>query len=162
MYARPRPSKKKIKKMHNKIEILPATPAHVQDIHAIEVLSFSLPWSQDAILSEVNNIHSVCLVAISDGNVIGYISLRHIVNEGHISNIAVLPSWRGNGVGMALLAATTNIAIALEMIGLTLEVRISNAPAISLYKRHGFIVEGNMKNYYSHPTEDAVIMWKYF
>ena len=143
------------------ITIIPATPAHAAGIHNIELASFSEPWSLDAIKYEITNKHSICFTAIKNEKVIGHASMRHVINEGYISNIAVLPPYRRQGTGALLLDALINEGVRREMIGITLEVRVSNSAAISLYEKHGFVTEGYRKNYYSSPSEDAAIMWKY-
>jgi len=143
------------------ISIVPTTLNHAAAIHAIEMESFADPWSINAIAYEINQKHSVCLVAVTEnGRVVGHVSMRHIINEGHISNIAVLKDYRRQGIGALLLEALIKEAIQREMIGLTLEVRVSNQAALSLYEKYGFIIEGYRKNYYSSPSEDAAIMWK--
>ena len=142
------------------IHICKSTQAHVDGIHTIETLSFPDPWSKSSLSEEIDT--AISIVAVDDsGQVLGHISMRHIINEGHISNLAVHPDFRQQGVGHKLLSALVNIAHEKEMIGLTLEVRVSNQPAIHLYQRHGFISEGIRKNYYSMPNEDGVIMWKH-
>ena len=145
------------------ITILPATTDHVADIHAIEVKTFSEPWSMDAISQEIENKHAICFSAWDAINrtVVGYATMRHIINEGHISNIAVSRRYQQQGIGTMLLSALIESAIGREMIGLTLEVRVSNQAALALYHKHGFVEEGRRKNYYSHPNEDAIIMWKH-
>ena len=95
-------------------------------------------------------------------SVIGHVTMRHIINEGHINNIVVAHEYRRLGVASLLMDALIHEAKALEMIGLTLEVRVSNKAALSLYNNFGFVIEGHRKNYYSHPNEDAAIMWKEF
>ena len=142
------------------IKIHPTTLTHAEAIHAIEVDTFADPWSVNSIKSEITAKHSICLVAIADDVVTGHVSMRHIINEGHINNIAVAQQYRRQGIASLILDALITEAIAREMIGITLEVRINNHAAISLYEKHGFVVEGYRKNYYSHPTEDAAIMWK--
>ena len=144
------------------ITIVPTTTCYASDIRNIEVESFSAPWSLDDIKFEINNKHSICFTAIKDSNtVVGHVTMRHIVNEGYVSNIAVLQSYRRLGVGSMLLDALINEGIKREMIGITLEVRVSNLPAISLYEKYGFVIEGYRKNFYSSPSENAAIMWKY-
>jgi len=142
------------------IKITPATLAHAESIHAIELMSFADPWSITSIENEITAKHSICLVAIDNDAVVGHISVRHIINEGHINNIAVAKSHRRHGIASLILTALVKEAERREMIGLTLEVRVSNHAAISLYKKFGFETEGHRKNYYSSPTEDAAIMWK--
>jgi len=129
-------------------------------MHEVEVECFAEPWSLSALENELSYTTSICLAALDENdNVVGYVSMRHIINEGHISNIAVTEKHRRQGVGALLLTTLTDEAIKREMIGLTLEVRQSNHAAIALYEKFGFKTEGHRKNYYSYPTEDAVIMW---
>ena len=147
------------------IVIVPTTLAHVDEIHAIELEVFSSePWSKNAIALEIENKHSICLAAwdLATPSLAGHVTMRHIINEGHISNIAVAKAYQRQGVGSMLLDALIRTAIDLEMIGLTLEVRTSNSAALALYGKHGFAEEGRRRNYYSCPNEDAIIMWKYF
>ena len=143
------------------ITVIPAVLDHAEAIHAIEIESFADPWSINAIAYEVNQEHSICLVAVTEnGAAVGHVSMRHIINEGHISNIAVSKAYRRQGIGALLLQALITEATKRNMIGLTLEVRVSNQAALSLYKKYGFAIEGYRKNYYASPSEDAAIMWK--
>jgi len=142
------------------IKIIPATLTHAESIHVIEVDTFADPWSIDSIKNEITAKYSICFVAIKDDAVVGHVSMRHIINEGHINNIAVARHHRRYGIASLILDALISEAMVREMIGITLEVRVSNQAAISLYEKHGFIIEGYRKNYYSSPTEDAAIMWK--
>jgi ribosomal-protein-alanine N-acetyltransferase len=101
-------------------------------------------------------------VAIDEqGAVAGYAMMWHVVNEGHINNIAVSEAHRRMGVGSLLMDKLFEEARRLEMIGLTLEVRVGNRAAMGLYNKYGFKVEGLRKNYYTDTKEDAAIMWKY-
>lgn len=134
-------------------------PDHAQEIAKLEQASFADPWSIEAITTEIAN--SICLVALAaDGTVAGHITMRHILDEGHINNIAVLPCYRRHGVGNLILAQLIKTALAQGITALTLEVRASNAPAIALYTNHGFKVEGVRKNFYTQPVEDGLIMWR--
>ena len=90
-----------------------------------------------------------------------YAGLWTIMDEGHITNIAVDPSYRRMGIGSRLMESVIEIAQRSKLRGLTLEVRVSNTEAISMYKRFGFKIEGLRKNYYSDTHEDAFIMWYY-
>jgi ribosomal-protein-alanine N-acetyltransferase len=131
-------------------------------MHAIEAESFAVAWSETSIKYEVIGKHSVCLVLVDDEDfVYGHCYMRHVINEGHICNIAVRLGYRNQGFASRLVAALLEEAARLEMIGLTLEVRESNMAAIGLYQKHGFKQEGTRKNYYSHPIEDGIIMWRY-
>jgi len=142
------------------IKILPATIEHAKGIHTIELESFADPWSISSIEHEITYTHSICLVAMENALIVGHVSMRQIINEGHINNVAVLKAYRQQGVASLILNELIKEAIHNEMIGLTLEVRVSNHAAIALYQKFGFVTEGYRKNYYSMPTEDAAIMWK--
>lgn len=137
--------------------------SHIDDALFIERECFSIPWSRAEIAKEIkSNTLAAYFVAEADGKIVGYAGLWHIINEGHITNIAVLPEYRRLGVGRALLGALTGYAKQKEMIGLTLEVRMSNEAAQRLYTSSGFKPEGFRKKYYADTGEDAVIMWLYF
>jgi len=143
------------------ITIAPMTPAHLNAVYAIECRSFSDPWPIEDILLEMQYEYAICLVALEGEEVAGYVTMRHLVNEGHICNIAVDEAYRKNGIGSALIEGLIGVAISREMAGITLEVRIGNRAAMALYHKYGFKVEGYRKGFYSYPTEDAAIMWKY-
>jgi len=140
------------------------TPTHLDAVYEVELNSFSIPWSKNEIRREIEeNKHAVYKVALTEtGEVAGYAGLWHVVNEGHITNLAVDIPYRRMGVGALLLESLITLAQEREMLGLTLEVRIGNAAAQKLYTKYGFKPEGLRKNYYSDTGEDAVIMWKYF
>lgn len=145
------------------ITILPAAPHHAEQMHEIEAAVFTEPWSEISIKYEVMHKDTVAFVATDESeNVIGHVYMRHILDEGHISNIAVRKSHRKLGIGALLVEKLLEVARNRQMIGLTLEVRTSNRDAISLYKKHGFTAKGIRKGYYSQPREDGIIMWKYF
>ena len=144
------------------IMVSPMELAHLDDVHAIEERSFSVPWSRKDLLKEITeNKHALYKVALLDGKVLGYAGMWHIVNEGHINNIAVDEPFRRMGVGSRLLEALIAEARTREMAGLTLEVRVGNGAAQRLYHKYGFKPEGLRKNYYTDTREDAVIMWKH-
>jgi len=133
---------------------------HIDDIYEIELQSFSVPWDKSDFVKEITeNDKAIYVVAAFDGEVAGYGGMWHIVNEGHITNIAVSEKYRQNGVGSAILAHLIDIAHEKEMIGLTLEVRVGNEAAMKMYSKFGFKAEGLRKNYYTDTKEDAVIMW---
>jgi len=141
------------------ITITQMTPAHLQQVYDIESHSFSDPWALDEILWEIKS--AICHVAIINGQVAGYTVMRHIIDEGHILNIAVHEDYRGSGIGSALMEGLIATAHTREMASITLEVRIGNRAAMALYHKYGFKVEGYRRGFYSYPTEDAAIMWKY-
>lgn len=136
--------------------------SHIDDIMEIENDSFAIPWSRREVEKELTNNLAIYVVAIDDGKVIGYGGMWHIVNEGHVTNIAVHKDHRKMGVGNAIVNKLSEIAVEKEMMGLTLEVRKSNVSALELYKKNGFKLEGIRPEYYEDNKEDAYIMWKYF
>lgn len=145
------------------IKILNMEAKHIDEVVSVEEECFHTPWTKKDFEREMHeNSMAIYKIAILDGKIIGYAGMWHIVNEGHITNVAVLPEYRRTGVGNLLVEELIRIAQELEMIGLTLEVRISNMAAQRLYIKYGFRSEGFRKRYYDDTGEDAIIMWKYF
>lgn len=143
-------------------EIIPMTEEHIDGVLAVEEATFSIPWTRKDFEREMteNNL-AIYYVAVADGKIVGYAGMWHVITEGHITNVAVLEDYRKQGIGDALMEQLEQVALEKEMIGITLEVRISNAPAQHLYHKHGYRAEGLRKNYYPDTHEGAVIMWKY-
>lgn len=141
-------------------DIQPMKDEHIAEIAEIEKLSFSVPWSENSLRSELTNETAHFLSAVSDGKIIGYIGVHEICGEAYITNVAVLPDYRRLGIGEMLIDAATNGAVERNCEFISLEVRISNIPAIELYKKQGYNIVGQRKNFYSNPTEDAYIMTK--
>jgi ribosomal-protein-alanine N-acetyltransferase len=130
-------------------------------IAEIEALCFSPPWSLADFLHEIESNELAHYLVCFDGpRLIAYAGLWAILNEGHITNVAVHPDFRGRGAGAALIGALTERARRLWGLSeFTLEVRASNVAAIRLYQDAGFREEGRRRRYYTNPTEDAIIMW---
>jgi ribosomal-protein-alanine N-acetyltransferase len=128
---------------------------------AIETLSFPTPWSRNAFESELDNDFALYLVAETDGLVIGYAGMWVIMDEGHITNVAVHPEHRGCRTAKSLLLKLIGWGVLRGVRRVTLEVRPSNRAALNLYYRMGFVPAGRRKGYYSDTGEDAVIMWHY-
>lgn len=134
---------------------------HMADVIRIERESFSSPWSMQAFTYEIlYNELSHYIVALSDDDVVGYGGMWIIMDEAHITNIAVDSFYRGQKFGYLLMKQLINKAIQLGAVKMTLEVRPSNTPARNLYLKLGFEERGIRKNYYSDINEDAIIMWK--
>ncbi|MGM7685018.1 ribosomal protein S18-alanine N-acetyltransferase [Cytobacillus sp. Hm23] len=132
----------------------------IEDVLKVEEASFATPWSKDIFLSEINNNkYAHYIVAEEDGLVIGYCGAWIIVDEAHITNVALLPEYRGRKLGEAMLKQLMDFAKALGAKTMTLEVRVSNIIAQSLYRKLGFNDGGIRKNYYTDNQEDALIMW---
>ncbi|MCH5138531.1 ribosomal protein S18-alanine N-acetyltransferase [Clostridiaceae bacterium UIB06] len=146
----------------NDIEILSLKLEHVDSVLKIDVLSFPTPWSRESFEREIEvNKFARYVVAKKDGVVIGYAGMWLILDEGHITNIAVHPEYRGIGAGNLLLESLIEICQTESITSLTLEVRKSNLVAQNLYKKYGFLEQGIRKGYYGDNKEDAVIMWKH-
>lgn len=128
----------------------------------IEKACFPDPWSLEAITFELaENPKAHYIVATEDDKIVGYVGIWHLFDEGHIMNVAVLPEHRGKHVGQRMIEAMIAMGLADGVTHHTLEVRASNAPAIGLYEKMGFAVEGCRANYYQNDGEDALIMWRH-
>lgn len=138
------------------------TAASLDAVAAIEAECFSHPWSKKSLEESLEKENSFFLVAVEDEKVIGYVGMEVIVDEGYIFNVAVSADYRRRGVGYALVRELVTYSMKNSLCFITLEVRESNSAAISLYSKFGFIKAGERKNYYSDPTEAAVLMTKYF
>lgn len=138
------------------------TAVHLDGVCALENACFAHPWSRESLQSELENKNSLFYVATENGDVIGYIGMNYVLDEGYIYNVAVDEKHRKKGVGSALIKTLVTFAKKNSFSFLTLEVRESNCPARSLYGHFGFIKVGERKNYYSDPDENAVLMTLYF
>lgn len=147
---------------YNKTEISPMTEGDIAEIAEIEKECFSTPWSEDALRSELSNDGAVFLKAVTDGEISGYIGMHTVLDECYIANIAVKNKFRRRGIGEAILYSAEKEALSKGCSFISLEVRVSNTPAISLYEKRGYISQGQRKNFYSNPTENALIMTKTF
>ena len=140
------------------LEITKMTSAHIEEIARLEKECFSSPWSEDGLKSELDNSFARFFVALSDGRIAGYIGSHNVLGEVYITNVAVFPEFRRNGVGMTLVDFLVNEMNAEEAEFVTLEVRESNIKAIDLYEKCGFEKVGKRKDFYEKPREDGVLM----
>lgn len=142
-----------------KYQILPMSADRLFQVAALERLCFPAdPWSPETFMAALENPSTAILLAQGgDGAVLGYAVLSAVLDEGNLDNIAVAPGCRRRGVADALLSALTGFGRE-NLSALMLEVRASNAPAIALYEKHGFVPVGRRKNYYDAPREDAILM----
>lgn len=124
----------------------------------IEKESFSVPWSESSLENEFNLDYAVYFAAKEGETLLGYAGVHNVCGEGEITTFAVKPSFRNKGIGRQVLNALICFEKENYIEKINLEVRASNAAAISLYKSLGFEVCGERKNYYSRPTENAVLM----
>ncbi|WMM24133.1 ribosomal protein S18-alanine N-acetyltransferase [Tissierella sp. MB52-C2] len=133
----------------------------LDDVMEIEKDAFTTPWPRESFLMEITkNQLAKYIVAEIDGVVVGYGGIWLILDEGHITNIAVKSKYRGLGVGNTLIEGLIFLCTKLDIKGMTLEVRVSNTVAKNLYKKYGFIESGIRPKYYQDDNEDALIMWK--
>ena len=137
------------------------TSGQLDDVYIIETECFSHPWSKQSLEEELNNETSLFLVAKEENEVIGYIGMSIVIDEGYIFNVAVRESYRNKGVATALLNELVTYGKKTYFSFITLEVRENNLPAISLYSKFGFIKAGERKDYYSNPKENAILLTKY-
>ncbi len=142
------------------MEIRKMTAADVPAIAALEITCFHDPWSESSIASELDNRLSYWLVAEIDGTVAGYVGSQTVLDMADMMNIAVSPNCRRRGIAEALIKELCVYLASRGVIGLMLEVRASNAPAIALYTKLGFTQAGRRPNYYHNPKEDALILRK--
>lgn len=134
--------------------------SHVDAIAELERVCFNDPWSVNSIASELNNKLSLWLVAVEGGKVAGYVGSQSVLGWADMMNIAVAPDYRRRGVGEHLVLELIERLKANDVMCLTLEVRKSNDPAITLYHKLGFQEVGCRPNYYRNPKEDALILRK--
>lgn len=117
-------------------------------------------WSEASILEDFNNKLSYYFVFEENNEIIGFISFWYVINEAHITNIAVAKENRGSGIGYKLIEYLIEFAKVNEMIGITLEVNTKNQIALNLYNKFDFVIEGTRQNYYEKSKDDAYILWK--
>jgi len=132
----------------------------VEAASAIEAKVFSMPWKADDFAEMIAAEYAHYYVALTDNKVVGIIGLRNLSGEGEITNVAVEEEYRRYGIGSKLLDRTLDQCSQLGIKDVSLEVRESNVPAISLYESRGFVTEGIRKGFYEKPREDALIMWR--
>ena len=135
---------------------------HIEEVVKIEKLSFNTAWTRSDFISELEvNKTAKYRVLITNEHVVAYGGMWVLLDEAHVTNIAVHPEYRGVGLGKAILKDLINTAAKNGASSMTLEVRKGNNVAINLYKKFGFIEEGIRKKYYADTGDDAIIMWKY-
>lgn len=135
-------------------------PEHLAQVAEIEEESFTTPWSREAFDYELTqNDFAIYLVVLNGGQVAGYAGLWLILDEAHVTNVAVHADFRGRGLGMILMLELMRRAALAGAARMTLEVRASNHTARRLYERLGFKERGRRRGYYTDTNEDALIMW---
>ena len=144
------------------VHLVPLRRRHLRQVLRIEAQVYPRPWSLALFVSELNLRNSRLYVAAKvDGNVVGYAGLMFSGDEAHVTNIAVDPAWHRHKIGTRMLLHLAHSSRDRGCKHLTLEVRVTNAGAQSMYRRFGFVPAGIRKNYYSESNEDALVMWAY-
>ena len=142
------------------IEIRELREEDIESLSIIESESFSMPWSPKDFRDLLTRDYCVYLVALADGEVAGCCGMTNICQEGNIDNVVVAERFRNRGIACAMLKSLIAAGEEAGITAFTLEVRVSNAAAIHLYEKLGFVSEGIRPRFYEKPTEDARIMWK--
>ncbi len=142
------------------VEIGPMRRRHLRSVVKIEAKVYPRPWSMGLFMSEIGQREArTYLVARVGGAVVGYAGMMYVLEDGHVTTIAVDPAWHRHSIGSRLLLALADAGLARGIENLTLEVRVSNEPAKELYRRFGFVPAGIRKGYYVETGEDALVMW---
>jgi ribosomal-protein-alanine N-acetyltransferase len=148
--------------MKPEIIIAAMKPEHLSQVMVIEKKSFTVPWSEITYYREISeNPYAIYIVALSREEVVGYAGRWLILDESHITNIAVSPGWRRQGVGRKLLEHMLRTSLLDGANRMTLEVRRTNLGAQKLYQEFAFSAAGYRRGYYTDNNEDALIMWQY-
>ncbi|QAY66887.1 ribosomal protein S18-alanine N-acetyltransferase [Paenibacillus protaetiae] len=138
----------------------PMVLADIPAVEEIEQEAFATPWTSDAFTNELtNNMFAKYIVMESGGELIGYGGMWVIVDEAHVTNVAIRSDCRGQGFGRLLMSELQHKAVFYGAERMTLEVRVSNTVAQNLYRKLGFEPSGVRPGYYSDNNEDALIMW---
>ena len=141
------------------VEIAPLSYADLPKVIAIERRSFPAPWSLAMFVLELSKPSSICLAAVRDGELIGYLICSRYHTVWHVMNVAIDGKYRRRGVASTLIEHLFSLT---DRGGerYTLEVRVSNSEAISMYESFGFRSAGIRRRYYHDNNEDALIMWR--
>jgi len=144
-----------------KLSFRKMVPDDADAVARVEEACFPVPWSRESFWREASNENTSYILAIDEatGEVVGYAGCWILADEAQITNVAILPAFRGCGAGTQLMAASIAAAVKRGATAMTLEVRPSNAPALALYHHFDFEEAGRRKGYYSDNGEDAIIMW---
>lgn len=145
-------------RIKNMLNIFPMQKENVKDVVKLEEECFSTPWSEKSLVEELQNENAHFLVAQKDKKIVGYIGIQSVASECYITNVCVSKDYRNKKIATNLVDRAFRDAILRNDEFITLEVRKSNKEAISLYSKFGFKIEGERKDFYTSPKEDAHIM----
>ena len=149
-----------MKEKNIEIRIEPLQECYLDQVCALEEEMFSMPWHRESFQEMIEDKNACYLVALHQEEVVGACGLRNIVGDGEVTNVVTKKAYQNRGIGATLLNQLFSIGRTMGVEAYTLEVRVSNRPAIHLYQKLGFKKEGIRKNFYEKPREDALIMWK--
>ena len=149
-----------MKEKNIEIRIEPLQECYLDQVCALEEEMFSMPWHRESFQEMIEDKNACYLVALHQEEVVGACGLRNIVGDGEVTNVVTKKAYQNRGIGATLLNQLFSIGRTMGVEAYTLEVRVSNRPAIHLYQKLGFKEEGIRKNFYEKPREDALIMWK--
>lgn len=142
-----------------KIRVRIAKSSDLDDIYELDMQTFAMPWSKEALSHDIlENDNAFVIVAEYEGEFAGYADIWTVLDEADLNSIAVRVDFRRKGIGDAIMLAMTEILSANGVATINLEVRVSNMPAIKLYKKYGFNECGVRPGYYLDNGEDALIM----
>lgn len=142
----------------NEIQIVPFDGAYIKEIADLEKKCFTDPWNEDMFIQLLSNPLAVFIAALNGEEVVGYAGIYHILTEGQLMNIAVKEEYRRCGIAEKMFVFLLGYAKENDIELITLEVRKENTPAVSFYEKIGFEKVGIRPGYYSHPTDDALLM----
>ncbi len=148
--------------MVNIYKIITLSEEYAGSLARLEEECFSTPWSEKMLSDDIKNPNTCYCAAVDEGKVIGYAGMWVSVYDGQITNVAVTKEYRRQNVATALVSTLCDLCVKKGLECITLEVRKANLAAISLYKKLGFETVGVRKNYYKNPTDDAILMTKFF
>lgn len=141
------------------IELVPLKEEHIPAILVIEKASNGAPWSERSFRNELSHPYGIFVVAVERGEVVGYAGAWMVVDEAHVTTVAVAPDHRRRGIGRMMTVEILRRAKANGMLCSTLEVRAGNEAAVQLYQSLGYEVSARRKAYYPDNQEDALVMW---
>lgn len=145
----------------NSFIIVPIEQRYISPIAKLEKVCFSEPWTAKGLIDSYKS-GTKFFAAENGSRLIGYIGIKAVIDEGYITNVAVFPQYRRQGAATALINKVFEYAMEKSLSFVSLEVRVSNSDAVSLYEKLGFVTEGRRKDFYRNPREDALIMTKRF